>query len=194
MSNTVLNILDFGAVGDGSTDDSPAFLKAFAELKTRPIYDPTGGNNPTHGVGQIHVPKGIYRIDQPIFLKNALGFKITGESTFASCFLVDPAHFKKPNGWIGDAAMFNLHTYNTVSFEDLTFIHRVEHTNNKEEWDINLFNLNGQSGGRNFSLHRCRTQNFQRILNFQFAVEENNSNPPQPVYYDLNEDTTSCFN
>ena len=192
MSDSVVNVMEFGASGDGSSDDSTAFVKAFAELKQRLTYDPLGGNNPTHGVGHIYVPKGVYRIDKPIFFKNALGLKITGDSRFASCLVVDPAHFTKPRGWIGDASMFAFHTYNSVSIEDLTFVHKAEDSSNKEEWDINLFNINGESGGRNFSLHRCHTENFQRILNFQYAVKLDANK--EPVYYDLNEDTTSCFN
>ena len=53
---TELNVKDFGAVGDGRTDDSAAILKAVAEGKAKQL--------------PVHFPRGHYLITKPITLDN----------------------------------------------------------------------------------------------------------------------------
>ena len=53
FNSSVINVLSFGASGDGTTDDSAAFNAALAYLLTRPA--------PARG-GVLYVPAGSYRI------------------------------------------------------------------------------------------------------------------------------------
>jgi hypothetical protein len=53
----ILNVRDFGAVGDGVTDDFPAFRKALDEI------DAAAGNDPVRGA-ILFVPSGKYRLSQ----------------------------------------------------------------------------------------------------------------------------------
>jgi hypothetical protein len=48
-----VNVKDYGAVGDGTTNDSPAFAAAVAALNTR-------------GGGQLHIPTGRYRLNSTV--------------------------------------------------------------------------------------------------------------------------------
>src|SRR6187549_3540901 len=60
--NTMINILSFGAIGDGVTDCYNAFQKAEDSL-------PSGG--------EIFVPKGRYRVSQAFFHRSKV--TLTGE-------------------------------------------------------------------------------------------------------------------
>jgi Pectate lyase superfamily protein len=63
-----LNVRDFGATGDGTTDDGPAFQKALDALATA-------------GGGTLFVPAGKYAIATPVsndFSGSAASITITG--------------------------------------------------------------------------------------------------------------------
>lgn len=55
----VINVRDFGAVGDGVTDDTDAFAKAMAAL----VASAEGG--------AFYIPPGTYKINAPISPDNA---------------------------------------------------------------------------------------------------------------------------
>ena len=54
MGNTIFNVLEYGATGDGTTDDTDAVNAAIAAI-------PTTGNTPG---GVLYFPRGHYRLDQ----------------------------------------------------------------------------------------------------------------------------------
>ena len=63
-----LNVRDFGAKGDGVTDDRVAFQRAFdraneLRLKDAKAYGPSWDS---HGIPAVFVPKGSYRISRPL--------------------------------------------------------------------------------------------------------------------------------
>jgi len=64
FSQRRISVTDFGAKGDGETDDSPAFLSALEMLQEQ-------------GGGILFVPQGIYRIENGLRLGN--GIWIQGE-------------------------------------------------------------------------------------------------------------------
>lgn len=64
FANTALNAKDFGATGDGKTDDSAAIQKAIDACAAR-------------GGGTVHLPAGRYRLDRPITIQN--GVTLSGE-------------------------------------------------------------------------------------------------------------------
>ena len=65
----VLDVRDFGAVGDGVADDTEAFKKAFAAIQ-RPA-----------AAGELFIPAGVYRITETLVLKNQQGLAIRGQGS-----------------------------------------------------------------------------------------------------------------
>lgn len=65
-----VNVRDFGAVGDGVTDDRPAFLRAIESVRA----NATGSRGETRYVGgpRIHVSPGIYFLSDTIDLKRTV--------------------------------------------------------------------------------------------------------------------------
>ncbi|MBM4081724.1 MAG: hypothetical protein FJ278_18615 [Planctomycetes bacterium] len=65
----MLKLADFGAVGDGLTDDTAAFLKAFEAAQAA-------------GGGRIHVPPGRYVLSQSLLMPEGVGlFGVSRELT-----------------------------------------------------------------------------------------------------------------
>jgi hypothetical protein len=62
----VVSVKDFGAVGDGITDDSAAFIAAIQSLKSRVAVFTRNGD----GQAELYVPEGAYRINQSGVLSN----------------------------------------------------------------------------------------------------------------------------
>lgn len=73
----VFNIKDFGAVGDGVTDDSAAFAAAHAAARAAIVTDITGASANKRGRMRIYLPAGRYRITQD----QALMAATTGQRT-----------------------------------------------------------------------------------------------------------------
>lgn len=72
----VLNVKDFGAVGDGATDDTAAFEAALAILNARTRIDTT--EYATAAGGMLFIPRGKYRITRPLAITQD-GVRIVGE-------------------------------------------------------------------------------------------------------------------
>src|SRR3954471_15358896 len=77
LDGTVLNVKDkqFGAVGDGITNDAPAINKAL-ELSRKTGEFGEGVKGTT-----IYIPPGIYRLDSPLDL-NGRQFNIVGAGSY----------------------------------------------------------------------------------------------------------------
>ena len=72
----VLNVRDYGAVGDGVTDDSAAFLAAFTAAASNTLNTFTINNR---GTRTIYIPPGTYIIKQPqSFIAPGLGTAVDG--------------------------------------------------------------------------------------------------------------------
>lgn len=84
ISGAAANVLDFGAVGDGVTDDSPAFILARAAAPGRTIY----------------IPDGDYVVSEPALLLDAAGTSYAGESMFGTTIVAQA-------GFTGDAIAHN---------------------------------------------------------------------------------------
>jgi len=80
-----VNIKDFGAVGDGETDDTDAFDAAIAHLAT---FAPQwiGGAYFFH-TPELYVPAGIYRITRGLPVITFKGFAIRGDGVHNSVIL-----------------------------------------------------------------------------------------------------------
>ncbi len=114
----VLNVRDYGATGDGTTDDSAAFLAAFNAAAAATV---TTFGNDDRGATMIYIPPGTYRIANPEYVippnvvsPPAAGFAWKGAGRQATMLVFDPS--------TADSYMCNnqndlLH----LTFEDLTF-------------------------------------------------------------------------
>jgi hypothetical protein len=74
----VVSVKDFGAVGDGVTDDTAAFLAAIATLPAvGGTIDPDGTPSAAAGI-TIEVPPGLYKISQPLLFTNKAPCELRG--------------------------------------------------------------------------------------------------------------------
>jgi hypothetical protein len=69
----VVNVRTFGARGDGSVDDAPAFNAAFAAVRAAIRY-PAGG-------APVYAPAGTYRLDSPVNM-TAGSLNLVGDGMF----------------------------------------------------------------------------------------------------------------
>ena len=114
-SSTTFNVRDFGAKGDGKTDDTAAVQRALNKLdeervKQKMILGNMGGLpcGVWHGpCGELYFPKGIYRITSTLVGES--GLKITGEDGS----ILDASGLKAPTLYLHKA--FN------VTVENMTF-------------------------------------------------------------------------
>jgi len=74
----VVNVKEFGALGDGQTDDLPSFLKAIAHIEEQ-------------GGGEMTVPAGRYHLAGPLHLTSHLRLHLEEGSTLE--FSDDPSHY-----------------------------------------------------------------------------------------------------
>ncbi len=65
IHSTVFNIRDYGATGDGTTDDTRAVLKAISNF--------------TDNGGVLYIPSGTYVIRSSLIFKTANQFTISGD-------------------------------------------------------------------------------------------------------------------
>jgi hypothetical protein len=84
-STGLFNVRDFGAVGDGAADDTPAFTRALAAIAAF-SGRPTG--DPFTPCAILSVPTGTYRLTEPLRLSHPLTLIGAGES---GCELTFPA-------------------------------------------------------------------------------------------------------
>lgn len=118
-SDTVLNVKDYGALGDGVTDDSGAFRDAFTAAIAGSIntFSYTGNYRTVH---TIYIPAGTYIIkDNAAFLPNpaisrTVGLKWFGDGVEASMIVFSPP---ADNGYLCD----NEDDFQWLTFEDMTF-------------------------------------------------------------------------
>lgn len=88
-----VSIKDFGAVGDGTTDDTAAIQAAIAAV---PYYG-----------GQIHFPKGTYLISSTLALPEFVNIKLTGEGNSSSNNGYSATTIKKASTLNGEAIVLN---------------------------------------------------------------------------------------
>lgn len=70
----IANVRDYGAKGDGTTDDTAAFERALTALMARP-------NNEGYGFGMLLIPTGDYPISRTLAVRKSHGFRIVGEGS-----------------------------------------------------------------------------------------------------------------
>jgi len=86
-----VSVRDFGAVGDGTTDDHAAFVDAIASLGD--------------AGGQVFVPRGRYRMSQQLVLTR--GVHLTGERQGSNPGYVGSTEYPYPTDILGSALYFD---------------------------------------------------------------------------------------
>lgn len=80
-----VNVRDFGAKGDGVTDDTAAIQAAIASIRTNPvqILDTIGGSLITvYTSGTVYFPKGVYLISpDALQISQDIGLKFAGDGS-----------------------------------------------------------------------------------------------------------------
>jgi hypothetical protein len=107
----VVNVRDFGAVGDGVTDDTTAFNNALTALRAAP-----------EEAGQFYIPAGIYSLASTIDFTTTNGIRIIGDGAGKNAGNDSFPSQSSELLWAGanDTAMFRLHgSHNYV--DGLTF-------------------------------------------------------------------------
>ena len=74
----VVNVRTFGARGDGSVDDAPAFNAAFAAVRAATRYPA--------GAAPVYAPAGIYRLDSPVNM-TAASLNLVGDGMVQTVLL-----------------------------------------------------------------------------------------------------------
>jgi hypothetical protein len=104
-----LNVKDYGAVGDGVTNDTPAINAAIAAYKS--------GNS---AVNRIHFPKGNYVVNSAVDLGGTTGLILSGEGPATSYFTSTAAI---------NAAFIATTATSTLQFQDLGWVGNVNTPN-----------------------------------------------------------------
>jgi|GEM_PF-6780269 len=178
------NVKDFGAVGDGTTDDSLAFQNAYDFLRfTVPVGICSTSPAVPANTGTIYVPRGRYRLDRQFFvsdaldqcntfqpgitgitcsvrLNSALGIKFQGDGAQTSILV---------SGITSNSSVFFARPYSFLEFHDLGFL---DISGNTLTTQRNCIMLNGFGGGRNFYLNNIHTEGFKRVVVYTCDVNE----------------------
>ena len=129
----VVNVRDFGAVGDGSTDDSRAFRDAVNAILNRlgklPEI-PAGGDGANSAGYKLYVPPGTYRIVSPKVLMPdtftglppTQGIVIEGAGPYMSTILFAP---RTPNSFL----MHNNNEFLYLTIRDIAFVSATANAN-----------------------------------------------------------------
>jgi hypothetical protein len=152
-----VSVKDFGAVGDGVTDDTAAIQAAYNYLRTQnPI------NN--RGVGRIYAPRGRYLCNGTVTMDSALTVIVEGDGPEASQIIRT----------VDSGNLFSIGTYIYVEFANLGIYHTT--STDRSTWTTNCFRLSGNGGGREFCLRRVETSKFNRVVSFEGTAGNEDTN------------------
>lgn len=82
VDNQPINVRDFGATGDGITDDTLAIQAAID------VCGPQPDTSLRYATRALYVPAGTYVITAPLQIHNIFGFEMCGDGQYATRFLV----------------------------------------------------------------------------------------------------------
>jgi len=151
------NVKAFGAKGDGTTDDTPAFNAA---LTANPAWGGTS-NKTSLGRATIRVPRGLYLINGTITTgNNAAGVVFKGDGVRTTMLMTTA----------DSGSMFRFRTYSFVEVRDMKLYHNP--AGPRTGWTCKAIELDGTSGGQKFLLKRVMIENFDRAISHEIGVNE----------------------
>lgn len=164
MKNYVLNVKDYGAKGDGTTDDSAAFKTCIAIAESSRIASPFGMNINAGSV-KILVPAGQYLITQPDALMRSsyvqvgtMGLMIQGEGKGISQICFNPTT-------TGTYLLQNQDSWAHIIISNMSFYG----ASNK----ANFMHSTASLAAQNFIFEHC---NWHGTWNYIFLLEGDNIN------------------
>jgi len=186
IKGAVFNVLDYGATGDGTTDDTAAFQAAVNAAFT-PEVNNFGGST-------LFIPRGNYKITTVITLPNTQ-FNITGEGSSSAITCVGCSAFRYPgqfttiskleNLWISGNDTANTEAFNSNPTNPAWVFARVYFNNLEIQGFPRMFNipnaqvcswdkcyLVGSSGGSIFYVYATaagQAANSNRVTNCQIT-------------------------
>jgi hypothetical protein len=129
--NSVINVKDFGAKGNGTTDDSQAFRDAitfvYNNYTNLPNYS-GGGDGNRRAIYQIYIPAGTFKITQPesmmpsTFTTPMMGVSFVGNGKFATAIDFQPSA-------AGSFLLSNNNCFLHILFRDLSFVSGTANSN-----------------------------------------------------------------
>jgi hypothetical protein len=135
------NVKDFGAVGDGVTDDTVAFLKALNSSRTQ--------SDGTKSPVSVYVPPGNYLISQTLILWRQT--QLFGEWTNPPTLILAPGTFPSPSSpqpFIVTSGGYNVPDYPATGWNNWTPGPTVNGSANNDFW-VSLEDLNIVIGSNN---------------------------------------------
>lgn len=153
ITGDVVNVLDFGAVADGTTDDGPAFNLALEAA---------------HVLGKIvYVPAGNYRIDTTLVFD--VGNKMHGEGrgdAIGDTEIKGSRLFGSANPMV---KFVNVSSAGTATFGQEIIGCYLRGTNTGSQVGIQIGETSTSTNARNFTLRDFSIRNFNTNIEFQAA-------------------------
>lgn len=138
---TTINVLDYGAVGDGVTDDTAAFKRCIKAANGRTILVPSGTyivNHCSFNENETGFPINLTGIDNPVIKRTTLSDTTPGESKSRSMFLFrnvpsaeitgitfdscrDDFIYDSTGEWLGTAILYFYGNTSDVNIHDCAF-------------------------------------------------------------------------
>lgn len=149
-----VNVKDYGAVGDWSTDDTTAVQNAINYLQSNRINSTALGGG---AMGTIYFPRGRYMVTG-LTITSGVGLKFQGDGMYASSLEMNSA----------SATMVGVTTWVGLSLEDMAFIN-----NSATAWTSQTskcFALDPTSGGTYLYGKHCLFINFGDLFNVSGSV------------------------
>jgi hypothetical protein len=169
-----VNVLDFGAKGDGVTDDSAAFIAAinycvsFGYNKVKQLHIPTGN----YLLSQNNVFGQWNSIDTSVY-KGILGFTVTGDgmdNTKITLTNAGATDFYLWDNYSGSGTTAANNSLQFPTFENLTFIGNAASTGK-----VHAFRGYGAANGyptQGLVFNRCRFSSFGTVYQAAGGVNE----------------------
>jgi hypothetical protein len=147
----IISVKDFGAAGDGVTDDTAAIQAAVTFSKANKIFNIGENSGPRGGV-TIYFPAGMYKIASSITLDNINGITFRGSGKESTVLVHTDS----------SGSMFDINQMLFTTFENLSFAAGTISTNSLGALTIayraagsrttDLFDWNTNAGGDRFNV------------------------------------------
>ena len=157
-----VNVKQFGAVGDGFTDNTEVIQSVIEYVKSNPVLSPLMGSA-GGGLREISFPRGAYLITDRLEIQSVTGIKISGEGKRNTSIILDGEY----------KTLCYMSAYINVKWSDITFMTgTITDDNGRPDVDIKseidrtnvCFDFNGNGGGTFCTFEHCDFRGFNEVL------------------------------